>query len=89
MYYRLVYYLDIDSKLINQIRKKYDPTIAVIAPHITIMFPIPESVGKGELVQHIESVLKYGQSFPFHLLGLQKSWDHWLFLTLAEGNKDY
>lgn len=88
MYYGLVYYPKVNNKLINQIRKKYDPTVDLIEPHIGIMFPVPESVGEGELVRHIENVLRHWKPFPIRIRGFQKSWDHWLFLTLEEGNSD-
>ncbi|NIV93162.1 hypothetical protein GWN42_10255 [candidate division KSB1 bacterium] len=88
MVYGLVYFPNIDFERINRIRKKYDPTVKLIDPHITIMFPVPDSVGEGKLEHHIESVLKRWRPFPIHICGFRKSWDHWLFLTLQEGNSD-
>ena len=86
MYYALVQYPNIDTERIDQIRRKYDPTVDLIGPHVTIMFPVPESVGEGALVRHIEKVLKHRQPFQVRIHGFKKSWDHWLFLTLEEGN---
>ena len=86
MYYVVVHYPDIDYKGINQIRKKYDPTFGVIDPHITVLFPVLESVGEKNIIEHNETVLKKWIPFPIHICGFTKSWDHWLFLTLEKGN---
>lgn len=87
MYYAIVHYPDIDCTRINQIREKYDPTFGVIDPHITVLFPVPESVGEKKVIQHIESISKKWSPFPIHICGYTKSWDHWLFLTLEDGNE--
>jgi 2'-5' RNA ligase len=88
MYYGLVHFPKIDIKHIDLLRKKYDPTVDLIQPHITIMFPVPDEVGEAALVQHIERVLKPWKPIPIRTRGFHKSWDHWLFLTLEEGNPD-
>lgn len=88
MFYALVHYPNIDTKLINDLRRKYDPQVDLIEPHITFVFLVPESVGEETLVRHIEGVLSNWRRFPIHLKGLQKSWDHWLFLILAAGNEN-
>lgn len=86
MFYALVHYPHIDTQPINDFRREFDPQADLIEPHITFMFLVPDSVGEQSLVDHIESVLSHWRPFPIHLKGLQKSWDHWLFLTLADGN---
>jgi len=88
MYYGLVYYYAHGIGQINQLRYKYDPTADVIAPHITILFPVPDSVGEERLIGHIENVLAGRPPFTLRLGGLQKSPDHWLFITLAEGAEE-
>ena len=88
MFYALVHYPNIDTRLINDFRRKYDPHASLIEPHITFVFLVPESVGETSLVLHIESVLTDWRTFPIRLKGLQKAWDHWLFLILAEGNEE-
>jgi 2'-5' RNA ligase len=87
MFYALVHYPGIDTGHINVFRRRYDPHVDLINPHITFIFLVPESIGEANLVSHIESVLSQWQPFPIHLKGLQKAWDHWLFLILAEGNE--
>ncbi len=85
MIYALVHYPDVDTRGIKQLREKYDPQAGWIAPHVTLMFPVPESVGEGNLVKHLENVLSGQRPFPIHLQGLQKSWDDYLFLLVQEG----
>lgn len=73
---------------IQDIRRKYDPTVAVVAPHITVLFPVPESVGKADLISHLEDVCARRSSFEIRLGGFHRSDDHWLFLTLVQGAED-
>jgi 2'-5' RNA ligase len=86
MIYALVHYPSIDFGRINQFRKKYDPQFELIEPHITIMFPVPESVGEEKLVHHFASVLDGWNSFPIHLQGCQISSDDYVFLLIQEGH---
>ena len=64
---------------------KYDPQAELIEPHITLMFPVPESIGEDTLVHHLEGVLRNCQSFPVHLQGCQISSDDYLFLLIQTG----
>ena len=88
MTYALVHYPNVDTTRINQLRREYDPQINLIEPHITIVFPVPESVGEEPLVSHIEGVLRGWQPFSIRLNGLLQSGDNYLFLLLAEGSSD-
>ncbi|MFH1311716.1 MAG: 2'-5' RNA ligase family protein [Candidatus Eisenbacteria bacterium] len=91
MYYTLSFYPPLSEELaesIAAIRREHDPTAGFTKPHITVMFPVPESVGEVRLVRHIESVLSHRSPFSIRLGGFHKSHDHWLFLTLAEGEAE-
>ena len=88
MYYALVFFPIAKIADINKIRKKFDPTYNLINPHMTIIFPVPGSAGKERIIKHIENILKRQKSFQIHFGELKKSWDHWLFLTLKEGEQD-
>jgi 2'-5' RNA ligase len=88
MLYALVHYPDIDTSRISQLRKRYDPQVTLIEPHITIVFPVPESVGEERLVSHVDRVLGGWRSFPIRLKGLLQSRDNHLFLLLADGTLD-
>ena len=86
MIYALVHYPNVESPRIHQFRKKYDPQVDLMAPHITLMFPVPESVGEDNLVRHLESILWNWQPFLIHVQGVQISSDDHLFLMLQKGN---
>src|SRR5262245_16843062 len=88
MIYALVHYPAVDPGLINQLRSKYDPQFHMIAPHITIMFPVPDSIGERGLVSHIESILSHWKPFPICLKGYRRSRDEYLFLLLNKGEGD-
>jgi hypothetical protein len=85
MYYGLAYYPDVDTKGVEQIRREYDPTVDLIAPHMGIMFPVPASIGEAALVRHLATVLTPWHSFNIRFARFEKSWDHWLLLTLLQG----
>ena len=85
MIYALVHYPNVDTRHINRLRMKYDPQVQLIEPHITLMFPVSESIGEDYLVHHLEIVLRTWQSFPVHLQGCQISSDDYLFLMIQEG----
>ena len=85
MYYALVSFPEGDTAVIDRIRREHDPTADLIEPHLTVVFPVPESLGKGELVRHCASVLQGWRPFPVTAGPLVKSPDHWLLLTLRQG----
>ena len=89
MYYSLANFPDIDKEKINRFRAKYSP-FAKNDFHITLVFPIkfPCEITEKQLIEHTESKLNDFKPFNAHLVGLEKSWDHWLFLLLKEGNSE-
>ena len=91
MYYCLSFCPQLSPGLaesIEAIRKAYDPTAWFVKPHITIIFPTPDSVGEQALIRHIEQVLSGWSPFEIRLGGFCKSRDHWLFLTVKEGEAE-
>ncbi|WP_448266887.1 2'-5' RNA ligase family protein [Nostoc sp. DSM 114159] len=88
MSYALVHYPNINTEDIDQIRQKYDPQFDLIEPHITLVFPIIESINENNLILHIDSILSKWKTFPICLQGLQKSWDEYMFLMVEEGKVD-
>ena len=88
MYFGLAHFLNFDTHLIDRIRQKYDPTVDLIAPHITVLFPIHDTIKKSVLATHINKILKNWPPFQIHICGLCKSWDHWLLLGIEEGNAE-
>ena len=85
MYYFLAHFPKIDFTRINEIRSIYDPNKSYIDPHIVVVFPIDSTIGESNLIDHIQSVIKNNTSFPISLSGLEKSWDHYLYLTVNNG----
>jgi 2'-5' RNA ligase len=88
MYYVLIFYPQLNAELaesIDAIRRKHDPTVGFAKPHITVLHPVPDSIGEPQLISHIQSVLNDWSPFEIRLGGFHKSHDHWLFLTLREG----
>lgn len=85
MYYALVSFPEVDTSVIDRIRREYDPTVDLIEPHLTVVFPVPESLGKSELIRHCAGVLRGWSPFPVTAGPLTKSPDHWLLLTLSQG----
>lgn len=86
MYYALVYYTDLPG--LDEIRKRHDPFYDLINDHITIIFPVPASeINLDDLKDHFKKILQKWSPFDIHLKGFHKSWDHWLFLILQEGNE--
>lgn len=88
MYYALNIYPQLSTELLQSIaaiREQFDPTSGFTRPHITVLFPVPESVGEKQLISHITNVLSDWSPFEIRLGGFHKSHDHWLFLTLKDG----
>ena len=85
MIYALVHYPEINTERIDLLRMKYDPQADLIAPHVTLIFPLPETIDEPALISHIEGVLLSWKSFPIRLAKLEKSFDDCLFLTPTEG----
>ncbi len=83
MHYVLLIYPRADAALVGRIRRKYDPTVDVVRPHMPVVYPVPESVGRDSLISHIQAVTADCRPFEIRLGGLCKSPDHWLFLTPA------
>lgn len=89
MLYALVFRPKIDTFKIDGFRRKYDPHVDLIQPHITLVFPIGDkNIDKMALEKHVKDTLKDEKPFKIHLQGLDKSWDHWLNLILKKGNDE-
>lgn len=91
MFYCLTFYPQLSPELaesIDAIRSAYDPTAPFYKPHITIIYPTHDSVGEQPLINHIEKVLSDWNPFEIRLGGFHKTHNHWLFLTLLEGEAE-
>jgi 2'-5' RNA ligase len=72
---------------IASFRKRYD-RYARIPIHVALVFPVPASLGRASLRRHVRAVASAQEPFRIRLKGLERSWDHWLFLILEEGNRE-
>lgn len=88
MYHGLVYYTNLDNQQISDFRQKYDPTVGLIDDHLTIVFPVPDKISETYISKHIKNVLNTWKPFDIHINSFIKTWDHWFFLTLKEGNEE-
>ncbi len=70
---------------IGSFRRAHYPTAHLIEPHLTVVFPVPATIGGDAFREHVRGVVSRTPSFDIRLRGLDKSWDHWLFLAVAEG----
>ena len=88
MTYALVHYPEINTKGIDLLRIRYDPQAALIAPHVTLIFPLPDTVDERALISHIQGVLLRWKPFALRLAKLEKSFDDCLLLTATEGAQE-
>jgi hypothetical protein len=83
----VVHYPHLRSGELNEFRRKYDPYSELIAEHLTLVFPVPVSF---EVIRaHVQTVARKFRPFDIHLAGLKKTWDHWMYLGLEEGNEEF
>lgn len=87
-YYSLVIYPKIKKDKINAFRKKYDPLVNEVEPHISLIFPVkgPTEIKEKKIVEHIQNVVNNWNKFEVEIKGLKLSWDNWLFLLIKKGN---
>ncbi len=88
MLHALVFYPDLRHEGVAALRARHDPTARVVREHLTLIFPLPDEVGREALGRHVRAVVFGWRPFRLHLTGLEKSWDHWLFLAVREGGDE-
>ena len=89
MYYHLLHIPKTDIPGLKDFKGRYDKHDTIPEPHITLVFPFKDnSVTKEDLINHIEKVLHKWRPFSVRVKGIDKSWDHWMFLLLQQGNED-
>lgn len=90
MYYCLVCYPKIDTTNLEVFRRKYDPAFEHIRAHMTFVFPINgNKIEKGVLTKHLGKVTGQFPGFEISLEGFEKSWDHYLFLSVKNGKENF
>lgn len=89
MYYCLIFKPQIDLSVINSFKEKYDPYYPEIEAHLTLVFPVLENeISEDMFLEHVHTVLTRFKPFNIRFCGFEKSVDHWLFLSVEEGNNE-
>lgn len=88
-HWAVVFYLQPAHGGIEELRQRHDPTAELVRAHITVVFPIPGTVARGDLVEHIEGALARTDRFQIRLGGFDTAHDHWLLLTLSSGQERF
>lgn len=70
---------------IGSFRRAHYPTAHLLEPHLTLVFPVPAAIGGDAFRELVRGVVSRTRAFDIRLRGLDKTWDHWLFLAVAEG----
>lgn len=87
----IMIFLDFDNiDIIEEVRKKYDPTFKLVAPHITLVFPFESELTKLQIEGHIDNVLRDVKKFKVELQGItsKKSFENYIFLEVKKGTKE-
>ena len=72
---------------IDELRKKYDPAVNNIAPHITLVFPFESNIDGTSLREHIEKNVKGIKPFKVELQGISGENKNYLFLNVIKGKE--
>ena len=78
-------------EVISRIRDTYDPLAKLVAPHITVVFPIESEISDEELRDFLERKLEHVRPFHIRLQGVIKKEDafgNYLFLQVKEGRDE-
>lgn len=84
MLHAVVYYPHLRSRGLNEFRRKYDPFAELLPEHLTLVFPIPLALST--MRDHVRAVATKTDPFVIEIGGLERTWDHWLFLGLRKGH---
>jgi 2'-5' RNA ligase len=79
----VVHYPRLNRPELDEFRRDHDPFASSIPEHITLMFPVPSA--PDDVVRHARAVAGSVAPFDLHIVGLRKTWDHWLYLPMREG----
>jgi 2'-5' RNA ligase len=73
---------------IGAFRRAHYPTAHLVEPHLTVVFPIPAAIGDEVFREHVRARVSRTPAFEIRLKGIGKTWDHWLYLAVAEGREE-
>lgn len=78
-------------RIIDDIRKRYDPLSELIRPHITLVFPFESDLTNEELAEEITNKISTTKPFILRLSGISKCNDqfgNYIFLNVKKGKKE-
>ena len=84
--YAVVHYPHLACPGLNEFRRRYDPFAELIAEHLTVVFPVP--VDRDTIWAHVQSVAGKIPPFDIRISGLERTWDHWMYLAVEEGSDE-
>jgi 2'-5' RNA ligase len=84
----VVHLLALPAEPIGGFRRAHDPTVDLIGPHLTLVFPVPATIDGGAFRTHLRDVVSRTPPFDIRLNGLERWWDGWLFLLVADGRDE-
>ena len=73
-------------EVIQRLRKRCDPLMARIAPHLTLVFPFESALTTDELAEHISKAVAGFEPFSARLQGITGQEGEYLFLDVKCGN---
>lgn len=73
---------------INLLRKKYDPAVNNVAPHITLVFPFESNIAASDIKKHIENNIQGIKPFKVKLQGISAESKNYLFLNVINGKEE-
>ena len=79
-----------NMRVIDEIRKKYDPLAGHVRPHITLVFPFLSDISSDKLREHIVNALSRIKPFKIVLKGITpvQAFGNYLFLNIETGKED-
>lgn len=77
-----------NAKLIQDIRKKYDPQYHLVAPHITLVFPFYSEITSIDIRDHIINSIDGINAFDLQLCGVTGEDGGYLFLNVYQGREE-
>jgi 2'-5' RNA ligase len=84
----VVHFIPVHDPAIEDFRQAYDPTSTLIAVHLTLVFPVPASIGVKGLRSHVRRVAAATAPFDIRLRGVHLAADHRIFLLVRGGGED-
>jgi 2'-5' RNA ligase len=70
------------------IREQFDPMAALIAPHITLVYPFESETPMPALSDHAQSVAQNSRAFQISCDGVSVAEEEYLFLDVVAGAED-